>query len=181
PTPTLFPCTTLFRSWTSRSVPPDLSPTSGVRPELQLSEAKKYSVAEDSLPMFHRKWNPPSIAAETLTSAVTVAEDAPARTSSGSSTQLPLEVFAPPRRVNDVPVQSVSRTLWTVAGPRSVAALLGTSAPSAWSKRYSTTRSSSGTAAWALTIPDPRTIAPSAATATAALRLGVTLIPLSLV
>src|SRR5690606_28753498 len=64
---------------TSRSTPPDFSPTSGARPEPQLREAKKYPVAEESLPMFHRKWKPLIIAAEALTSAVTVADSSPTR------------------------------------------------------------------------------------------------------
>src|SRR5690349_12836454 len=76
---------------TSRSTPADLMPTSGERPDAQFSDAKKYSVAEDSLPMFQRKWKPASIAADAFTSATTVADCAPASSPSGSSTQLPVE------------------------------------------------------------------------------------------
>lgn len=159
---------------TSCSTPPALMPTRGARLEPQLSDAKKYSVADDSLPTFHRKWNPVSIAAEALTSAVTVADCLPVRMSSGSSTQLPVDVFAPPRRVREDPVQSAACTFRTVAAPRAdPSAELGTVAPDAWVNRYSATSPSSGSAAWAVLTPMPMTMAPAAATATEALRARV--------
>ena len=67
--------------------------------------------------MFHRKWKPVSIAADALTSAVTVADVLPVRMLFGSRTQSPVEVFAPPRRVREEPVQSAACRFCTVAGP----------------------------------------------------------------
>src|SRR5699024_9261704 len=89
---------------------------------------------------------------------------------SGSSTQFPLEVLAPPRSVSAESSQSVSSALWTVAGPNALSgASLGTLAPSVWSKTYSATRPSAwSTSAWAgteLITVNPRARAPNVAAA----------------
>ena len=152
---------------TSCSTPPDLMPTSGDRPEPQLSDAKKYSVAEDSLPMFQRKWKVLSIAAEALTSATTVADCLAGEQPVRQLDPVAGRGLGPPRSVSELPVQSDACTLRTVAGPRvEPAAVLGTVAPDAWVKRYSATRPLPGTTALALLTPRPSTMAPMAAAAT---------------
>ena len=116
---------------TSVSVPPDFRPTSGLRELPQLSVAKKYSVSELSLPMFHRKWKALSMLESALTSNCTVAASLPGSRFEGNLTQSPEPVLAPPERVRALSAQSESAEFCTSAAP-SVAfgALLATVLPS---------------------------------------------------
>src|SRR5699024_6636337 len=144
------------------SSPADLMPTSGVRPDPQFNDANRYSVADDSLPMFHRKWKFSTIAGEARTSVVMLAEVAPASRSSGRRTQFPDSSFGPPRRVSPAGVQSSEAPLITSAAATSEpGAVFGTVLPDPPAKTYSATSPTSATSARAAVGP---TIAVVAAT-----------------
>src|SRR5690625_2665994 len=112
--------------WIKSSFPDSLNPTNGVRPSLQASEVKKYSVSEDSLPMFHKKWYSSTMDSCGFTSICTVAESASAKRSSGNSTQEPSASFSPPERTNPESLHLSEVPLCTWAAPKSESASLVT-------------------------------------------------------